>query len=293
MSENQQKPKQPLLKAQTIKLLLGTIKLLEGIVKKLEAAPVTQSAPVVDSSTTTVEADIDDTGEPVLVTSISDIPTVTPETTEEAVDDSMPQPQKTKLTARLLPSFASLQSFWAGLLAKIRSLFPPSWNDKLSDWGLTGAIATIIIVILLTTVTLLPQTPAPEEKAPRATIETPPELKAPKQPQAVAVEPPPLPVLTPEQSLISTIQHQVAQITEEYGKGLIKAIQANFLESRLIVKVGNGWYELETEQQDKLAAQMFAQAVELDFSKLEINDLEGTLVARNPVVGPRMVIFRR
>ncbi|NEP62624.1 MAG: hypothetical protein F6K31_37810 [Symploca sp. SIO2G7] len=363
MSENQQKPKQSLITALTIALLRGTIKLLKGIVKKLEAAPVTQSAPVVESSTATIEQDISDTREPAMVTSTSDIPTATPETsdiptttpetsdlpttapetsdipttapetsdlpttapetsalptatpetsdisttapetsalptatpetTKEVVNDWVSPPQNTKLTDRLLPSFNSLQTFWDGLLAKVRSLFPASWNEKLSDWGLTAAIATIVVAVLLTTVALLPPAPAQEAKAPSTTIAAPPELTAPEQPQAVAVEAPPPPVLTPEQSLISAIQNQVAAIMEEYGEGLIKAIQANFLESRLIVKVSDSWYKLEAQQQDKLADQILTQAIKLDFSQLEINDLEGNLIARNPVVGIHTVILRR
>ncbi|NEP14523.1 MAG: hypothetical protein F6K14_30865 [Symploca sp. SIO2C1] len=283
------KPEPGFITTQTIKLLRGTIKLLEGVVVKLEAPPVSKSTPLVKPSRTRPKRNIADTTEPGFIPSTSDIP----EPAEESVDDWVPQLQKTKLTDRLLPSFNSLQTFWDAVLGKVRSLFPASWNDKLSDWGLTGAIATITVVLLLTTVALLPQTSAQEEKTPRPTIEAPPELKAPEQPQLVPVEPPPPPVLTPEQSLISAIQNQVVEITEEYGEGLIKAIQANFLESRLIVKVSNSWYELETQQQDNLADQILAQAVELDFSKLEMNDLDGTLVARNPVVGTHMVILRR
>ena len=292
-TESLDKPEQPFIRAQTIKLLRGTIGLLEGVVEKLEVVPVSQPASRVESSVITPEEDIGDTRESASVASTFDIPTVAPKPAAKAVKDGRLQPQKTKLTDRLLPSFDSLQAFWDGVLGKVRSWLPESWSEKLSDWGLTGAIATITVVLLLTTVALLPQTPTQEEKTPPATIKAPPELKAPEQPQSVAVEPPPPPVLTPEQSLISAIQNQVAEITEEYGEGLIKAIQANFLESRLIVKVSDSWYELEAQQQDKLADQILGRAVELDFSKLEINDLEGTLVARNPVVGPHMVILRR
>jgi len=287
------KPEQSFIKALTIKLLQGIIKLLQAIVNKLETAPVSKPAPTAQFSTTTPEQEMEQTREPGFVASSSEIPEVTPKTAQESVDDWVPQPQKRKLTDRLLPSLTSVETFWNGVLAKVRSLFPESWNEKLSDWGLTSAIATIIVVGLLTTVALLPETPAQKENAPPATIEAPPELTAPEQPQEIAVEPPPPPVLTPEQSLISAIQNQVAQITEEYGEGLIKAVQANFLESRLIVKVSDSWYELEAQQQDNLADRILAQANELDFSKLEINDLEGTLVARNPVVGPHMVILRR
>ena len=298
-TESLDKPEQPFIRAQTIKLLRGTIGLLEGVVEKLEATPVSQpasrvaSSSRVESSVITPEKDIGDIRESAPVASTSNTPTAAPKPAAKAVKDGRLQPQKTKLTDRLLPSFDSLQAFWDGVLAKVRSWLPESWSEKLSDWGLTGAIATITVVLLLTMVALLPETSTQEENAPPATIKAPPELTAPEQPQSVAVEPPPPPVLTPEQSLISAIQNQVAEITEEYGEGLIKAIQANFLESRLIVKVSDSWYELEAQQQDKLADQILGRAVELDFSKLEINDLEGTLVARNPVVGPHMVILRR
>jgi len=130
-------------------------------------------------------------------------------------------------------------------------------------------------------------------KAPPNTINAPPELKAPEQPQPVEVEPPPTPELTPEQSLISAIQNQVAEVTQQYGNGLIRSIEANFLASRLIVKVNNGWYDLKESQQNKLADEILRRSKGLDFSKLEITDLNGTLLARSPVVGPNMVILKR
>jgi hypothetical protein len=121
----------------------------------------------------------------------------------------------------------------------------------------------------------------------------PAELTAPKSAQPIKLAPPPAPVLTPEQSLVATIQKQVAEVTSQYANGLIQSIQANFPSSRLQVKVTNGWYELSSEQQDKLATEMFGRAKELDFSKLEIADLGGNLLARSPVVGTKMVILQR
>jgi hypothetical protein len=170
---------------------------------------------------------------------------------------------------------------------------PSAWSNNLSDWALTGAIAGVVVVVLVTTAALLPDTPAQVAKAPPETIETPPELTAPQPPQPVEVAPSPQPELTPEQSLVASIQQQVAELSDRYGKGLIQSIEANFLASRLIVKVSDGWYTLEESQQDKLADDILRRSREMDFSKLEITDLEGTLLARNPVVGTNMVILKR
>jgi hypothetical protein len=142
-------------------------------------------------------------------------------------------------------------------------------------------------------VAVLPETPTQLAKAPPNSIEAPPKLEAPKPPQPVEVEPPPASELTPEQSLVAAIQSQVADITEQYGRGLIQAVEANFLKSRLLVKVSDGWYNLAEPDQNKLADQMLRRSNELDFSKLEITDLDGTLLARSPVVGSNMVILKR
>jgi hypothetical protein len=302
------KQEQPFLKAQGIKVLRGTINLLEGVVEKLEEEPVTQlpppakppvttavSKPVVDTTIATPEPEaVSRVAEPVLEAPVSDTPTVTPKpATKKPATDLAPQPKKPKLFDRLLPSFNKVQAFWDATLAKVRSLLPQAWNQKLSDWALTGAIAGIIVLILVTTAAILPDTPAQVAKAPPNSIDAPPELKAPEKPKPVEPEPLPTPELTPEQSLIVSIQQQVAQITDRYGSGLIRSIEANFLGSRLIVKVSDGWYDLNESQQNKLADEMLRRSRELDFSKLEITDLKGSLLARSPVVGPNMVILKR
>ena len=234
------------------------------------------------------------TPEPVTPAPASDSPPIAPAPAAQKPAETLePQPTKPRLLDRVLPSFRRFEGFWDATLVKIRALLPTALNEKLSDWALTGAIAGIVVVVLWTTVALLPETPAQEAKAPPNSIEAPPELKAPKPPEPVEVESPPAPQLTPEQSLIASIQTQVAEITERYGNGLIQSVEANFLQSRLIVKVSDSWYDLEESQQNSLADEMLRRSNELDFSKLEITDLNGTLVARSPVVGPNMVILKR
>ncbi|MCU0545487.1 MAG: hypothetical protein MUE44_25510 [Oscillatoriaceae cyanobacterium Prado104] len=118
-----------------------------------------------------------------------------------------------------------------------------------------------------------------------------PDLVAPEAPEIVEiVQPPPL---TPEQSLIAAIQNQVADITNRLGGGLVRSVQANFYSSILTVSIAEDWYKLSEAEQDRLANQMWQEANSLDFSKLEIANLEGQLIARSPVVGSEMVVLER
>jgi hypothetical protein len=125
-----------------------------------------------------------------------------------------------------------------------------------------------------------------------------PEAEAEPTPEAIP-EPEPTPTpepvveLTPEQSLIAAIEKQVEEISDRLSAGLIKSTQANFRTSNLTIKISNDWYTLEASQQDKLATEILQRAKELNFSHLEIIDSQDKLIARNPVVGNKMVIFKR
>lgn len=149
---------------------------------------------------------------------------------------------------------------------------------------------------------------APEPEKPAPTIaEIPAEPIAPspapviEEPVPAIVEPvpepekpaPPVVELTPAQKLIASIQDQVVTVADPYGSGLIQTIKPNFNKSRLSVLVADNWYELSRSQQDKLGDELLKRAQELDFSKLEITDAQGTLLARSPVVGSTMVILKR
>ncbi|BAY45258.1 hypothetical protein SAMD00079811_28610 [Scytonema sp. HK-05] len=147
------------------------------------------------------------------------------------------------------------------------------------------------------------ETPPPaEEITPPPTQETPPpvaEITPPTVEETPPSEPEPEPtptptlVLTPEQTLIASIENQVAQISDRFASGLIQSIQANFRSSSLALTISEEWYNLKQEQQEKLLAQMLQRSKELDFSHLDILDPQGRLVARNPVVGTNMIIFQR
>ncbi|KAB8317462.1 hypothetical protein SD81_019390 [Tolypothrix campylonemoides VB511288] len=127
-------------------------------------------------------------------------------------------------------------------------------------------------------------TPQPEE-TPTPLEETPPPEPEPT--------PTPTLVLTPEQTLIASIENQVAQVSDRFAPGLIQSIQANFRSSSLAVTISDEWYNIKQSQQEQLLAQMLQRANEMDFSHLDILDSQGRLVARNPVVGTEMIIFQR
>lgn len=220
---------------------------------------------------------------------------------------------------------------WRGALTRIRPRLPQSVNQRLSDdRALTGVIASLLVLVFWFTSALLPSqsqpreiATAPSQRQPPADLTAPPELVAPDVAQPIAVSPPiprptenptpdvspsispelapaieiapsPAPIeLTPEQSLIAAIQTEIAAVTRGYADGLIQSIQANFPSSQLTVNVADSWYTLEPTQQDKLMDGILHRSQELDFSRLEIIDSQGVLVARSPVVGSNMVVLKR
>lgn len=172
-------------------------------------------------------------------------------------------------------------AWWNRVLPKIRRLLPASLQTQLPDAVLTGAIATILVLFLWLTPSLF-------FSKPRTQVATP----LPSPPSLPSSSSPPSPKPTPEQPPIALIQEQVAEISNQYANGLIQSVQANFRANRLTVNVSDGWYELSETQQGKLANDILKRVQQLNFSKLELADSGGTLLARSPVVGSEMVVLR-
>lgn len=271
---------QPVLKTQVLKVLRGTVQVLESAIAKVgtldSPPPPTVEAPTLEAATSRAEA-------------------------------ASELPWSRKLLAQFQTLLARLQPWWARALEQIRARLPESLNQKLSDQGLTGAIAGLLIILLWIGSGLFPNQSPPQEvrkppsqRRPPPELTAPPALKAPETPQPVVVSPPPQPAplpspvlkLDPEQKLIADIQTQVTEITDQYAQGLIQAVQANFQDSRLTVNVSDGWYSLSATQQDKLATEILQRSQALDFSKLNITKAE-TVLARSPVVGTEIVILKR
>ncbi len=297
-----------------VELLRETIQRLEEIANRLEAESV----------------------ENLPLNSLSSFETLLNTTEELATRLGQPK-QAAKKSAKTVRKPKSTSLNWVDrLLAAMRSLLPNSLNNLLSDWALIGITSTIVVVLLVTSVilipnrssvnsevsqlppsttkspalespsesisepTILPESKIPETIPPESTISEPeveialpPNLVAPEQSQTLENLPPPKPVLTPEQSLIASIKEQISTITNRYSEDLISSIEANFSASYLIVKVEDDWYQINSKQQDKIANEILANAKLLDFKKLQIIDNEGSLVARNPIVGKEVVILQR
>ncbi|MBL1173925.1 hypothetical protein [Pantanalinema sp. GBBB05] len=136
-----------------------------------------------------------------------------------------------------------------------------------------------------------PVVPEPESRPPETDT---PETAAPiAETPAPAIEPEPPPPLTPEQQLVALIQTEVTKLSDPYQSGLVQAVQPNYRSSRLVIQLSQQWNDLNPTQQHELANQLLRQAQELNFSKLEVTDLAGKILARSPVVGTDMVIIRR
>lgn len=104
---------------------------------------------------------------------------------------------------------------------------------------------------------------------------------------------PPEASLTPEQNLIVSIKNQVSEITKKYGDALILGIKANLGQAYLTITINDSWYEIKDNQQNKLAQEISEKAKKLDFYKLKIIDNKDNIIARNPLVGNEMIIFKR
>ncbi|AFY42159.1 hypothetical protein [Nostoc sp. PCC 7107] len=230
---------------------------------------------------------------------------------------------ESSVTGETAGVWRQLQLIWRRLLAGMRSFLPANFSRQLSDTALTGIIAGITVVLIWTTSSVFTSKPPeiatipPVEEVPVPTPTVPPELTTPEpepsaeitslpevevtptptaEPEVIPKpEPTPTPavVLTPEQILIAAIENQVAEISDRIASGLIQSIQANFRTSNLIIKINNDWYTLKESQQDKLAAEILQRSQELNFSHLQILDSQDKLIARNPIVGEQIIIFKR
>ncbi|MGB3405798.1 MAG: hypothetical protein WBA77_24180 [Microcoleaceae cyanobacterium] len=99
--------------------------------------------------------------------------------------------------------------------------------------------------------------------------------------------------LTPEQNLILALQANLTKLARSYGDERINSIQMNLSQHLLEVEIKPDWYELEESQQDEMAQKLYSQAQKLAFTRLELLNEQGQLIARSPVIGTKMVILDR
>jgi hypothetical protein len=99
--------------------------------------------------------------------------------------------------------------------------------------------------------------------------------------------------LTPEQSFLAGLKQSLNVYNSQLQEELINSVMVDFEHSALKVKLNQSWFDLSEVQQNRLAAEIWQRAQNLAFSKLELADSQGSIVARSPVVGKDMVIFQR
>ncbi len=212
------------------------------------------------------------------------------------------QPKELGVVDQLLLLLAAVATGWKKVLRWVRSQLPADLQRQLSD-GLLTAIALGLLMLLLALWNPLgagggeradseplpritAAAPAPEDLFAEPIAEPASQTVA---PEAAAAAPEP----TPEQSLIADIQDRVSRISRSYGAGLVQSVEVNLPENTLGINLAEAWYGLLTNQQDEVAQDIYAQAQGLTFSTLQLRDPEGVVVARNPVVGPNMIVLRR
>ena len=217
-------------------------------------------------------------------------------------------------------------SRWDGFLRTFRLFLPSSISNNVSDMVLTVIFAVIFVVTIGTTgFLLIPKSstqvaivPPVEEVTATTPIVTPEPTPTPivtPEPTLTPIvtpEPTPTPIveLTPEQVLLAAIENQfmapgllrklseisvLVKNTKDKNliSQLIKPLKANFRTSDLTIKVGDIWYKLAKSEQDKLAGEILKRSQELNFIHLEVVDFQEKLIARSPVVGKEMIIFKR
>jgi hypothetical protein len=217
-------------------------------------------------------------------------------------------------------------SRWDGFLRTFRLFLPSSISNNVSDMVLTVIFAVIFVVTIGTTgFLLIPKSstqvaivPPVEEVTATTPIVTPEPTPIPivtPEPTLTPIvipEPTPTPIveLTPEQVLLAAIENQfmapgllrklseisvLVKNTKDKNliSQLIKPLKANFRTSDLTIKVGDIWYKLAKSEQDKLAREILKRSQELNFIHLEVVDFQNKIIARSPVVGKEMIIFKR
>lgn len=121
----------------------------------------------------------------------------------------------------------------------------------------------------------------------------PPELTSPGKPKNLKmVTIKPELNFTPEQNFIAALETKLAELTQDYPSELIQNIQVNLPESRLLVQMTDNWYELDELRQNNLGNEILQRSRGLSFQKLELKDRLGNLIARNPIIGDKIIILQ-
>jgi hypothetical protein len=167
-----------------------------------------------------------------------------------------------KSSIALAPIFRSIGEVWTKAVGNIEL------SDQVKHITSKKAALTSLLILFLA-ISLLK--PAPAATAPR------PKGKPPAITKAVS----------------PAIENALQAVVQPFGEGLLQSIAGNTQIGRLALELGDGWYQLSTEQQDQLVSLIQQKADRLRFTDVLISDSAHHLLARPAVVGKAMIIVRR
>jgi hypothetical protein len=165
---------------------------------------------------------------------------------------------------------------WTTLTLQLQSFLPPA-AKKFAAIILTGIFATLA-TLSITLVDAALARRGNDSSTPTAITAAPTTDTTPQ--------------ISPERQLATALNTRLAQIASQYPDDLVSNISIDSTGDRLTVKLAPAWLEIDSAQQQQSIAKLWQQARSLQFSKLEISDNEGNLIARSPVVGNEMILVR-
>jgi hypothetical protein len=220
-------------------------------------------------------------------------PPVTPPQNEDVWDENLPsrnfstnndnKPNPAKSIP--LVGIASLEEnrvigFWTATLQQVRRILPAPVR-QLSDAILTAFVVLLITVsIWIIDGLFLPGVDPSVASQPATVLSNPVGAVSGSN-------------SSPEQAFIDAIQSQLSDITSQYSDDIIQTLSVDTDRNLLIVQVTPSWYLISDDRQDRVTDQMWLQAKTNKFSKLKIQDAQGGLLARSPVVGNHPIILQR
>ncbi len=136
--------------------------------------------------------------------------------------------------------------------------------------------------------------PKPESapvKAPISTAPTQPLTAAPAQaPERLT---PPPETLSPDAQKRAKLRQDLDVIAGSLIDNAIVGIRPQFSTHFLTITLSDRWYNAPELTQDKLANSLLVIAQGKEFTQLQLESADGTMLARSPVVGDGMVILQR
>jgi hypothetical protein len=127
-------------------------------------------------------------------------------------------------------------------------------------------------------VTVPPPTPQPKASAPVAS------------PKVVA--PAPTPVPSPTIDLVD-IQSKLSSEVANLGEELVASVKTANDNRQINISLGADWDSLSVADQEAAAEKLWGRSQKLDFKKMELFNSNNTLIARNPVVGSKVIMLQR